>query len=142
MSKEMHTASVKTNFVKSYNGYTAPKIVVDDTPIKPIADVKHDTVKIIGKIGSIKRKKSSSKPYLEIYESTISDESGEISAVWFNTPRLKYLHSGKQYIFLGKMTSRRGKVLLKSPIFTAIEDYKKWTLILDEELRKVNSEIL
>ena len=70
--------------------------------------------------------RTTSKPYLKLYEAFLSDRSGRIRAVWFNLESLIYVDTTKEYVFFGKLKQKGLRGTIESPIFTTFDDYKKW----------------
>lgn len=113
------------------SGYNAPKIVASGLSITDIKDVELGIIQISGSLGGIVQK-NTLKPYLKLYESIVTDETGSLRVIWFNRDSLKYLDHSKIYIFLGKLEHFNGVKSLISPIFTPIDNYKKWVKILSK----------
>ena len=127
MSKSKPERLSKIDFLKRHEGYIAPSIVADSTPLSTIAHTIEGKAKIRGRLGHLKVRTSKGKPYLKIYEMTVRDSTGEIKAIWFNKPFLNYVNKNREYIFLGIVQMRYQKLTLVSPHFTTIEDVKSWT---------------
>lgn len=122
-------------FIKKYSGYIGPRIALDEAKIVSISDIGEGKVKLKGQLGEVTVKTSNKKPYLQIYEAEVSDATGSVRAVWFNTRSLQYIRRSKDFIFLGKVVSDYGGKSLMSPIFTTTAEVEKWAALY----KKLNS---
>ncbi len=60
---------------------------------------------------------------LSMYKVLIKDETGSITATWFNQHYIgKVLRIGESFIFFGKMAGKRGKLEVQSPVYEK-QDY-------------------
>ncbi len=90
--------------------YYFPNRYDTETSIKRISDIsKGEVVSIYGRIHGLKTRKAWVKK-IPMSEGTISDDSGEIEAVWFNQPYIaKMIHEGAPVEVRGKVSERAGK---------------------------------
>ena len=55
---------------------------------------------------------------LSIYKMNIRDDTGIITAIWFNQPYIKTVFSpGEEYVFYGKISKRAGVFQVQNPVF-------------------------
>jgi len=111
--------------------YYFPFRYEDFSKIYPIAKLKPKTeVTICGVVKSINNKKTWKKRML-ITEALISDDTGNIRAVWFNQPYIeKILSPGTKANFSGKTALLKNEIYLSNPIYEAIktgQNYAKHT---------------
>lgn len=63
---------------------------------------------------------------LKITEATIEDYSGKLRCVWYNSPYMaSSIHKGDEYVFAGKLVSKKNHVALEHPIIYKKEEYIK-----------------
>lgn len=66
------------------------------------------------------RSRRSFRRRMTMTEAVLGDDSGEITALWFNQPYLsKYLETGKRYRFVGKVTKTKFGLRLITPLYEA-----------------------
>ncbi len=123
--------SFARSFVKRYGSYTAPKIIVDTTPLQKIGADLQGRVKVAGELGSISIVRSSIKPYLEMYVSNIRDRSGSLRVIWFNRLAVNYLVGNTTYLFLGEIDAKNDEKTLVSPIFAPLHEVERLQKIYD-----------
>ncbi len=92
-----------------------PRRYIDRSLQVPLAEVPiGEEVTIIGTIGSVKTKRPRSK--LVIVEATIADDTGVLTATWFNQGyRARQLSEGQEVALSGKIERFRGRLQMKSP---------------------------
>lgn len=92
-----------------------PRRYIDRSQQVALAEVPiGEEVTIIGSVGSVKTKRPRSK--LVIVEATIADDTGILTATWFNQGyRARQLNEGQEVALSGKVERFRGKLQMKSP---------------------------
>src|SRR3972149_2509784 len=97
----------------------------DWSEISPIAELKPGDEKTIqGEVISINLVRTPRRRMF-IVEALISDDSGSITAVWFNQPYIKQsLPVGKFASFSGKATLYKGKLVLQNPTYEIVASSK------------------
>ena len=92
-------------------------------PIEPVVNAKEGEV--ITCEGSLAAKpKINRAGNLKIVECSLRDASGIIGVTWFNMPFLmKTLRMGMRYILRGKVTNRRGRLVLTQPKMLSMQEY-------------------
>jgi len=90
----------------------------DWSEISPIAELKPSDEKTVqGEVVSINLVRTPRRRMF-VVEALISDDSGSITAVWFNQPYIKQsLPVGKLASFSGRATLYKGKLVLQSPTY-------------------------
>ncbi len=90
----------------------------DYSRFKKINQLKpNESVTIKARVTNIQTRRSFKNKRMNLTEAILTDETGNISAIWFNQPFLtNILHKGKEYYFLGE-TNYRGRLQLQSPTF-------------------------
>lgn len=106
-------------------GYSAPKIIASELPVIKIERVLPGIVKISANLEKFIEKETK-KPYLKLFESKATDDTGSIRVIWFNKPSLIYKNFKTQYILLGKVQMKQNVKTLINPIFTPLNDYNRW----------------
>jgi len=91
--------------------------------VSPIADLSiGQQTTIRGIIRKVRVRRSFRKGII-IVEAVISDETGEIRAVWFNQPYIKnVLVEGNKFNFSGKVREAGGEIVLSSPAYEAADN--------------------
>ncbi len=107
-------------------GYNAPKILAAKLPISTISDTEAGLTKIKGRLKLVQIRPTD-KPGLFLYEANITDKSGTLRAIWYNSRYIKYVSSNKEYIFLGEIQLRHGVKTIVSAIFTTPEEIVSWS---------------
>lgn len=90
----------------------------DYSRLKKISELRpHESVTIKAKVLSIQARRSFRNKRLSVTEAILTDETGNIPAVWFNQPYLaNTLQKGSLYYFSGEIVLR-GKLQFQSPKF-------------------------
>lgn len=93
----------------------APRRYIDRSMKTPIAEVPVGReVTVVGTIGAIRSRRP--RRNLTIVEATIADDSGMLTATWFNQAfRAKQLTPGQEVALSGKVELFRGKLQMKAP---------------------------
>ena len=77
-------------------------------------------------------------PKLKITEAYIEDYSGSIRCVWYNCPFIvSGIQKEKEYVFSGKVMSKKGKLILEHPVIYEAEEYRKMSGKLQPVYRTV-----
>ena len=89
--------------------------------VKKIADLKiNEQATVSGIIEKVKVQRTWKKKMF-IVEAVILDDTGSISAVWFNQRHLAAILKKGQYVnFAGKVVSKKNKIYLSSPVYEFI----------------------
>lgn len=100
----------------------------DWSEISPIAELKPGDEKTIqGEVTSINLVKTPRRRMFMV-EALISDNSGSVTAVWFNQPYIKHsLPAGKLASFSGKATLYKRRLVLQSPTFELMKHKARGT---------------
>jgi ATP-dependent DNA helicase RecG len=92
-----------------------PRRYVDRSKQVALSDIAvGEEVTVIGTVGSVRTKRP--RRNLVIVEATIMDETGILTATWFNQGfRSRQLNEGQEVALSGKVERFRGKLQMKSP---------------------------
>ncbi len=67
--------------------------------------------------------KAGSKTIVDI---SVSDPTGQVGLVWFNTPYVaKQLSPGSRYIFRGRVIRKRGRLVIAQPVIYSHDQYRR-----------------
>lgn len=96
----------------------------DFSEVVPIADVASgQEVTVSGTVLEVDMKRTW-KRHMVIVQAIIQDETGSISAVWFNQPFIKNsLIPGRRANFSGKVRSYEHELVLSNPTYEIVRDY-------------------
>ena len=108
--------------------YHLPARYEDFSEIRLIKDLKlGDEYTIHGTVQKISSRRAWTRRKMSVIEAEISDESGSVSAVWFNQSYItKSLKEGVEANFSGKVKrSKKGELQLMSPTYEILWDGKE-----------------
>ncbi len=102
-----------------------PRKYVDRSKQVSLADIAlGEEVTIIGTVGTVRTKRP--RRSLVIVEATIMDETGILTATWFNQSfRSRQLNEGQEVALSGKVERFRGKLQMKSPAVDVLSGYSE-----------------
>lgn len=96
-----------------------PRRYEDFSKIMPVHSVRPGNVTVRAQVTSLKSRYV--RRGLHILTATLSDDSGSLSAIWFNQPYLeKTLQTGKWYFFSGEFAFQRSSYGLQNPAFEPV----------------------
>ncbi len=97
---------------------------VFDLPVE-VKSIKEGTTTAVECLVSSRAKciKAGSKTLVNV---TVSDPTGQVELVWFNTPYVaKQLSPGARYIFRGRVVRKRGRLFLAQPVIYSHDQYRR-----------------
>ncbi len=101
--------------------YFFPRDYEDRTKTLKVADCRDGETACVKAAVFSAVKESRIRRNLAVYTVIISDDTGAMSAVWYNNRFVKdTLKPGREYVFYGKVTENRGKRELQNPVYEEV----------------------